>query len=164
MAIPSPHQTPALEERSIGGIPVSEIASCTCFQLRHLTRKASTLYDEALRPLRLTSAQFSLLAVIDSSSEPGKGLTIGALARRAGLDATTLNRNLKPLESAGYVMTSQSTLDRRRRLVVLSDDGRAILDQAAPLWKSAQGEFRNRLGVEAMDTLNHVISTALARV
>jgi DNA-binding MarR family transcriptional regulator len=164
MSILSPPQSAGMPDRQIGGIALAEIASCTCFRLRHLTRKASTLYDEALRPLKLTGAQFSLLAVINGATETPKGLTIGSLARRAGLDATTLNRNLKPLEAAGYVKTSQSEHDRRRRLVFLSEAGRLILDEAAPLWKSAQITFRERLGVDAMENLNGAISMALAKI
>ncbi len=49
----------------------------------------------------LTLAQFGLLASIAAASND----TIGDLARRTGLDQSTLSRNLRLLEDAGLVET-----------------------------------------------------------
>ena len=68
-------------------------------------------YDEALRPLELTSGQFSLLISLNRAEPPSIGQVSAVLA----MDRTTLNANLKPLERRRLVTVSVHDGDRRSR-------------------------------------------------
>jgi len=54
-----------------------------------------------------------------------------------GLDRTTLNRNLKPLEGKELIR-SGSGKDPRTRTLKLTKEGTKILQNALPLWLEAQ--------------------------
>ena len=73
---------------------------------------------------------------------------IGQLADVLGLDRTTLNRNLKPLERKGLIR-SGSGKDPRTRTLKLTKEGTIVLQNALPYWLEAQS------GV--METVDHRI-------
>lgn len=99
-------------------------------------------YDDALRPLGITSGQFSILAALLRD----KPVPLGALAGALGMDRTTLNRNLKPLVGQGLVETTTVVTDARVRALRLTSAGRSLLDRALPLWRKAQADSTKRLG------------------
>jgi DNA-binding MarR family transcriptional regulator len=118
--------------------------SCLCLGVRRAARLVGRRYDDALRLLGLTSGQFSILAALLRE----RPTPLGALADTLGLDRTTLNRNLKPLEAAGLVETIADSDDARVRSLALTAAGREMLGKAIPLWRAAQAESHRRLGGE----------------
>ena len=106
-------------------------------------RALSRAYDEALRPCGLKSTQFSLLVAIGSQAT----LSISEMAEALGLERTTLTRNLRPLERMGLVAIGAEAY-RRSRALTLTEQGRARLDEALPLWQTAQQRLRSALGEE----------------
>lgn len=119
-----------------------EIArACACLGIRRAARLLARRYDEALRPLGLTSGQFSILAAL-LRDQP---VPLGALAEGLGLERTTLHRNLVPLEALGFLRTVDDPADRRVRALQLTGAGRRILRDAIPLWEAAQAETTRRL-------------------
>jgi DNA-binding MarR family transcriptional regulator len=104
---------------------------CLCFAAQRAARALARRFDEVLRPLGLTSGQFSLLMSLNQPEPP----SIGSIARLLGLDRTTLTANLKPLERQGLVNTTIDPNDRRGRLLVLTPDGRKRLEAALPVWQ-----------------------------
>ncbi len=130
-------------------------AACVCLGVQKAARGVARRYDEALKPLGLTSGQFSILSsLLRESSEP-----IGALADLLGLERTTLTRNLKPLEAAGWVETRPDAKDARIRRVRLTDEGRELLREAIPLWRAAQRESNTRLGQLGWDKLRPLLGS-----
>jgi DNA-binding MarR family transcriptional regulator len=116
--------------------------ACVCLGVRRAARLVARRYDEALRPLGLTSGQFSILAALLRD----RPAPLGALADVLGLERTTLNRNLKPLEAVGLIMTMPDGADARVRRLSLTPAGRAMLDRAIPLWQGAQADSQRRMG------------------
>ena len=116
-------------------------AMCTCAGIRRAARVVTQMYDAALRPVGLTSTQFTLLAVL---SEMG-GLALSRVAEVLDTDRTTLNRNLKPLIAEGLIADARGD-DRRQRLLELTAAGRARLAAAEPLWNAAQGHMVAAMG------------------
>lgn len=115
--------------------------ACVCLNVRRAARQVARRYDEAFRPLGLTSGQFSILsALLRDGAVP-----LGALADILGMDRTTLNRNLKPLEEERLIVTSATKEDRRVRGLSLTKKGRALLDRAIPIWRTAQADSERRL-------------------
>jgi DNA-binding MarR family transcriptional regulator len=109
---------------------------CLCFAAQRAARALARRFDEALRPVGLTSGQFSLLMSLNQANAP----TVGAVAALLGMDRTTLTANLKPLERAGLVANGVDPDDRRGRLVILTSKGKKKLKEALPIWKRTHEE------------------------
>ncbi len=73
--------------------------SCLCLHVQRAARALARRFDEALRPVGLTSGQFSLLMALNRPAPP----TIGSVAGLLAMDRTTLTAALKPLERRGLV-------------------------------------------------------------
>lgn len=110
--------------------------ACVCYNTRKVARAVTRLYDDALRPCGLRATQLTLVMVIDEMGEP----TISALAEQLVMDRTTLARDLRPLEAAGWVAVVPGS-DRRTRIVRLTDAGSATLREALPYWREAQASL-----------------------
>lgn len=117
--------------------------TCTCFNLRKASRALTQLFDEKLKASGLLVTQFTILVAI---SMAGSG-TMNDLADNLGMDRTTLTRNLKPMQRQKLIEI-QSGDDRRVRLVFLTNEGRAALAKALPLWEEAQAYVVEGLGQE----------------
>jgi DNA-binding MarR family transcriptional regulator len=61
------------------------------------------------------------------------------------MDRTTLTANLKPLERRGLVETAPDPTDRRARLLRLTPAGRAVLAEAAPIWRHLHATIETAL-------------------
>src|SRR5829696_4180333 len=105
--------------------------TCLCLHLQRATRTVARRFDEALRPLALSSGQFSLLMSLNRPEPP----TIGSVASLLAMDRTTLTANLKPLARRGLVSVQVDAADRRNRRLVLTPAGRALLATALPVWQ-----------------------------
>ena len=115
-------------------------ASCTCFALRRAARAVTQHYDRLLRPTGLRVTQFTLLAALTVAGP----LPINRLARRLGLERTTLTRNLRPLEAKGWLAVTEDA-DRRVHTVEITARGRAMARTALPAWREAQATVGARL-------------------
>ena len=116
--------------------------ACVCLGVQRAARGVARRYDEALRPTGITSGQFTILSSL-LRDEP---TPIGALADLLGLDRTTLNRNLRPLEAENLVATVSDPKDARVRGIQLTPVGRKRLDAAIPLWRKVQLDSNQRIG------------------
>lgn len=146
-------------------IDVRAVMGCTCMHLRRTTRRVTQLYDQRLAPAGITAGQFGLLARLYGAKRRGEdALSIGALADQHGMDPTTLNRNLKPLLSAGLVHDGHDQTDRRVRTVSLTDAGRQRLASAMPLWREAQQRVEDALGAEATLALNGLLDLSATKL
>jgi DNA-binding MarR family transcriptional regulator len=105
--------------------------ACLCLHVQRAARALARRYDEALRPVGLTSGQFSLLMSLNRPEPPG----VGSVAALLAMDRTTLTANLKPLERLGFVEVGTAEADRRRRVLTLTEAGRAALVAATPIWE-----------------------------
>jgi DNA-binding MarR family transcriptional regulator len=103
---------------------------CLCLAAQRAARALARRFDEALRPVGLTSGQFSLLMSLNRPKAP----TIGTVAETLAMDRTTLTANLKPLERRGLVQVAIDPTDRRGRRLSLTDEGRRVLAAATPIW------------------------------
>ena len=114
---------------------------CLCLHTQRAARALARRFDEALRPLGLTSGQFSLMMSLNRSKPP----SMGAVAALLGMDRTTLTANLKPLERAGLVQTTVDPADRRARMLTLTDAGRTLLGGTVPIWERTHEEAERLL-------------------
>jgi len=143
---------------------------CTCLALRRATRRVTQIYDSHMKPLGLRITQFAVLGQLAGTPEsvpsqksvtsPG-AMSITALARRLGLDRSTLGRNLRPLIKAGLVVMDGGE-DRRAHALALTEAGRALLEKAIPLWRDAQHHVAEKLGRDKTRALRAVLDETTA--
>jgi DNA-binding MarR family transcriptional regulator len=118
---------------------------CLCLHAQRAARALSRRFDEAFRPLGITSGQFSLLNGLNRPEPP----TIGAVASLLAMDRSTVTANLKPLERRGAVVVRADETDRRGRRAALTAAGRALLAAATPVWVAEHAAVEAELGRDA---------------
>ena len=116
--------------------------TCLCLHSQRAARALARRFDEIYRPIGLTSGQFSLII---SLNRPAPASFAG-VARLLSMDRTTLTAALKPLVRRGLVEISVDPDDRRAKRLALTDEGRAVLAQAVPLWERVHAEIETGLG------------------
>jgi DNA-binding MarR family transcriptional regulator len=104
--------------------------NCLCLATQRAARALARLFDDALRPVGITSGQFSLLMSLNQPAPP----SIGSVAALLAMDRTTLTANLKPLEARGLLKINVDPNDKRSRLLTLTAAGKRTLAKAAPIW------------------------------
>ncbi|VTU29524.1 DNA-binding transcriptional repressor MarR [Variovorax sp. PBS-H4] len=130
---------------------------CTNFRLRRLTRMVSRHYDAHVAASGLKTTQYSLLSHVLSLGP----LRPVDLSEAMNVDASTLSRNLKPLLAAGW-LTQNEGPDARSRLIAITDAGRAKRAEAQRLWRAAQMELNEMLGVERVMAMHQLIDESIA--
>jgi len=158
MSPPDTAPTPA--DRMIGGVDVRDIGACACLLARRTARLSTQLFDAHLQPAGLTIGQFGVMARLFAGSLSGQPMTMKDLSSAIGMDPTTLNRTLKPLEAQALVRTEPDARDRRARVVSLTPPGRERLAQAAPLWQAADAALRRTIGTETTVALSGLLDLA----
>lgn len=117
------------------------VESCAGWNSRLAARRITQFLDRQLACCGLTAAQIGLMAQIAAAADD----TLGALARRTGLEQSTLSRNLRTLEREGLVEIATVEADLRRRAVWLTETGARRLEAAIPVWRKAQANLAKRL-------------------
>lgn len=125
------------------------------WQARMVARRITAELDAALAPAGLSSVQFGLMCLIASAPDD----TLAALAQRAGLNQSTMSRNVDQLAGAGLVEVVTSESDRRRRAVWLTETGAFRLKQALACWAPANATLAARLDARAPAMLAALAAT-----
>jgi DNA-binding MarR family transcriptional regulator len=130
---------------------------CTNLKLRQLSRRVTRLYDREVGVTGLKNTQYSLLShvVLLGPIQPS------ALAARMKLNASTLTRNMQPLIAQGWIRLDPG-VDARSRLLVATDDGRALRAEAQRAWKRAQLSLNERLTPQRVVRLHALIDECMA--
>jgi DNA-binding MarR family transcriptional regulator len=123
--------------------------TCLCLHLQRAARAVARRFDAALRPVGLTSGQFSLLMSLNRP-EPA---SIGSVSTLLAMDRTTLTANLKPLERRRLVTVTVDNTDKRTRRLTLTPAGRAVLGSAVPVWRRTHAEIARLLTGSSPDRL-----------
>ncbi|MBA8824536.1 DNA-binding MarR family transcriptional regulator [Saccharopolyspora lacisalsi] len=126
----------------------------------HLLRRAlqeHTANWQAQLP-RMTKPQYAVLRAVYEHP----GLEQAALGQLAAIDKATLASLLLRLEQRGLLLRTVDAGDRRRRLLQLTDEGRATLEQAAPVADSVDSAMLERLHLHERDQLRQLLGKLTA--
>ena len=132
-----------------------KLHECACRNLRMTTRVITQYYDKALQPAGIKSAQYSLLNDISGKEE---GISVNELAEHAMMDQTTVTRNIELLRRNGLVKVETEEKDSRKKRITVSIEGKAVLAAALPLWKEAQAELEQTIGIEEYEKFLKTLS------
>ncbi|MFY8143100.1 MAG: MarR family winged helix-turn-helix transcriptional regulator [Caulobacter sp.] len=145
-------QKPASSDQPV---EVLRLDNQLCFALYGAANRMTRLYRPMLDALSLTYPQYLAMLVLWEASPR----TVGALGEALDLDSSTLTPLLKRLEAGGLVTRDRDPEDERRVIVSLTDQGRALRDQAVSIPEKlfcaldmpldAVGALRDRLKVLA---------------
>jgi DNA-binding MarR family transcriptional regulator len=137
--------------------PARALRGCTNFKTRQLSRLLSRHYDAELADAGLKTTQYSLLGHVLHLGP----IAPGELARRMGLDASTLTRNLQPLVAAGWLV-QEAGPDARTRSITITEAGRDKHAEAQRRWKCAQLKINTLMGVERVAALHALLDACTA--
>ncbi len=123
--------------------------SCIAVRLRLLNRVVTNLYDDALRPLGLKVSQLNILIVTAKLGLARPAQVCDLLQ----LDASTLSRNVRPLQAHGWLEVVPEE-DARAQPFRLTPEGKKLIEKAVPAWEEAQRRATELLGREAVARLD----------
>ena len=130
---------------------------CTNLKLRQLGRMVTQHYDHHMSSVGLKNTQYSLLSHVVKLGP----IRPGDLAKRMRMDASTLTRNLQPMAAQG-LLTISAGENARSRLVEATGAGQALRAEAQRIWKTAQLELNDRLGIERVVALHTLLDSCIA--
>jgi DNA-binding MarR family transcriptional regulator len=135
MARPKPPLPP--RDRRTELREAAEVVANDCLAgfARLASRRINGFLEARLASTGLAPAQISLMAHLASAQDD----SLGALARRAGLDPSSLTRSLQALARQGLVEIARP--DGRRKLAWLTETGVRRLAWALPVWRDAHAEL-----------------------
>jgi DNA-binding MarR family transcriptional regulator len=108
---------------------LSQSANASVMALVQVGESFLAMVDRTLRHHRLSQAGRQALAVLEGAGQP---LSPTTLAERLIVTTASVTSLLDTLERRGLVQRRPDPTDRRRLLVALTDDGRALVEQFLP--------------------------------
>lgn len=124
--------------------------ACLVMRTRLVARVISGIYDDALRPYGVNSAQFALLVVIHKLGSASRA-EIGRFNRQ---DRSTLTRNLVLILHQGWAEETGAT--GRARPICLTEAGRELLASVSPAWQTAQRQAEAILGEDGIASITKI--------
>lgn len=116
----------------------------------------SALYAERFN---LSIPEWRIMAVVGRFD----GLSAREVAERTAMDKVAVSRALKRLQTAGHIDRAISAQDRRRSVVSLTDGGRVIYNQVAPMAIDYERRLLEGLGPEQRALLNDLLERLMQR-
>src|ERR1700722_3837478 len=95
------------------------------YQLKQLELAVRSRLDEIVRPAGLTTQQYTALTVLERHSD----MSSAQLARLSFVTAQSMADMITTLEARGLIERHRDRADKRRLVVALTDEGRALLDR-----------------------------------
>jgi DNA-binding MarR family transcriptional regulator len=132
---------------------------CLAGRVRMLNRTITAIYDDALRPLGLTSGQLNILVFIARRGP----VAPGEVARRLNMEKSTVSRNIKRMRENGWLIVRTADEGRGQNLV-LARQGKALLERSLPAWDEAQGRAREVLGRQGVESIRRIGNAMLGRM
>ena len=115
---------------------------CLAVRVRMLNRTITAIYDDALRPLGLTTGQLNILVVVTNRGP----LSPGDVARRLKMEKSTVSRNVERMCANGWLTVTASDSGRKQQRPALPNRGRSTLRRIEPPQSSTGLDTLGRSG------------------
>lgn len=106
--------------------------------IRRLQQIAVAIFLQETEATGITPVQYAALQAVANQPPGGPAIDQRTLARLIGFDTSTIAGVIDRLEARGLLRRQASAADRRVRLLVLTDEGRAMLAKVLPGMLRAQ--------------------------
>ena len=110
--------------------------------------------DRLTKELELSSALWQVLGAIDEAPLP-----VAQIARNMGLTRQSVRRTANVLSERGFVIFQDNPNHRRAKLVVLTKQGRNVLDQATKLQIDWSNRIAQDLSAPKLNAAMQIIRT-----
>ncbi|MBN4054784.1 MarR family transcriptional regulator [Nitrospira defluvii] len=114
---------------------------CIADKVRLLNRVITNMYDDALRPMGITTNQMNIMVVVAKYGETNPK-QVGDWLH---MEKSTLSRNVDRMQKQGWLEVSPGERGRAHQFK-LSGKGAVILEKGLPLWEQAQAKAKDILG------------------
>ena len=128
------------------------------YLLKHALFRYTRLNDDALAALGIDGRELGILFAV-ADGEPRSQQEIAA---RLDVDRTTMVAMLDGLESKGIVTRRPHPDDRRRNVVVMTDDGSRLLTRAREVSDKVERRFFASLSTTEARTFRAALSAVVA--
>ena len=127
--------------------------------IRRLNQHSTAVFQSYLKAAGhdITSVQFSALETLAQNP----GLDQATLAAQIAYDRATIGGVVKRLEQKELIQRQHSTTDRRAFQLLLTDEGRALLDKMRPIVASLQSDILEGLSTQERDVFIKLMQKAL---
>ena len=116
--------------------------NCVNAKLRRLHRMVEGVYQSQLRVFGLKGSMLSILFIIGKQELVNQKFIAEILL----LDQSTMSRDIKKLESKGWIQKRVSSTDSRTSELSLTNDGIILLEEIAPVWEGLHQKVESVLG------------------
>jgi DNA-binding MarR family transcriptional regulator len=137
------------------GEPLPALASRLAYLLKHAQERLAGLTGAAMAPFGVTGRECAVLIAIDSMPP----ISQQEVARRLGVDRTTMVALIDVLEGKGLVERRRDPDDRRKNVVALTEAGRVTLRRASRAGDEAERRFLAALSGDEAAGLRRALRT-----
>lgn len=127
-------------------------SECVGARVRMLNRATTRIYDEVLRPHGIKFSQMNILTVVTLHGP----ISPRQVARMLAIEKSTLSRNVRILESNGWIECRAGEVGNGQLLSV-TPHGRRVLQKASPSWRRAQEEVTSLLGDRTTSAIRRAV-------
>jgi DNA-binding MarR family transcriptional regulator len=137
-------------------MPGTESASpLLLYMVKQVELAVRSRVDEIVRPVGLTAAQYTALTVLERHTD----MSSAQLARSSFVTAQSMADMITALEGRALIERHRDRTDRRRLVVALTDDGRAMLDRCRDEVAALEATMLAGLSAGQTQTLRGILAT-----
>ena len=127
---------------------------CVVQNLRRASRLITRRYEDALRPVNLTSSQYTILTALSGRD----GIPHGMMADILGFEQTTLTRLIAPLKKRKLVQSTRNPKDKRERFISITPEGEALFAEAKIYWQREHDESLSRVETDEWQRMKQMLA------
>lgn len=128
---------------------VKELESRLTFRLSLLSRQADHEATELLHDVPISLAAYRVLSVVDTFKE----MSLSDISRFNGIDRAQVTRSAASLEKQGLIEFRADAHSKRKKLVVLSERGKELLEKVKPRFAERRKALEAAMGEEDLEHL-----------
>ena len=139
-------------------LTVTNIRQMPGHLIRRMQQASVAVFSEKMAKagIDLTSVQFA--ALVHINAKPGIDQT--TLARAIAYDKVTIGGVVDRLCQKGFVLREPSQIDRRARVLRLTDQGQQMLTTANPIVEKLQADILSKLDADEQERLVVLLTKA----
>lgn len=141
----------------MGATSASPLAASTGYRLIKLGELAMARAEEALEEFGIHARHFNVLGTV--AAHPT--LSQREVSSLLGLDPNVMVGVIDELERSGLAARQRSTVDRRRHVIVVSEDGHLLLRRGAQALAASEEDFLASLGATDRERFHAYCGTLL---
>jgi DNA-binding MarR family transcriptional regulator len=116
-------------------------APLTLYLVKRLEQVIRALLDDALRPLGVTTLQYTALSVLERRS----GLSSAQLARRSFVRPQTMHEMVQALGERALIQRHHAPNNQRVLLTSLTDSGQQLLERCRPVVAEVEDQLLSEM-------------------